>query len=86
MKLILPDFICEDTQEFELECRNLSELYNSLAENNKEIADNLFENDAKPNKNVIFVMNDKIVKKGTYDKLEFDDNTVLEILLQLAGG
>ena len=86
MKLILPDFICEDRQEFQLNCNNLPELYKSLEENNKEIADSLFENNYKPNKNVILVMNDKIVKKGTYDELTFDDNTVLEILLQLAGG
>ena len=86
MKLVLPDFICEEDQELELNCTNLKELYQCLMEVNSDFAEKLFESDSVLNKNVILVMDDKIVKKGSHAQLEFRQDTILEVLLQLAGG
>lgn len=86
MKLILSEYIFEGQNELSMQCRNLQEMYEEIQKIDSSIAEKLFDESGKIKRNIILVMNDKIVNKSTYSEVEFLDNTVLEVFFQFAGG
>lgn len=85
MKIILPNYFCE-VNELEINCENLEGLKIRLKEENEQILNLLFDNYGNINNNVIFAMNGKVVKKEMYSSLEFQKDSILEVLVQFAGG
>ena len=87
MKVILPEILVDaaDT-ELELQCSDINSLYEELHKKNKKYADSLFNEDKTLKKNVILALNGKVVRKKLYNETKFNQDGILEILLQLAGG
>lgn len=86
LKVVLPHFLCADENELIVECSNVGELYEAFHKKDAEIANKIFSEDKSFKRNVILVLNGKLVKKSEFDNIKFGEKGVLEILLQLAGG
>ncbi len=88
LKVVLPHFLCSNANENELmvECSNISELYDAFYKRDTEIVNKIFSENKSFRRNVILVLDGKMVKKSEFDNIKFGEKGVLEILLQLAGG
>ncbi len=88
LKIIMPSYLCGDTNENELNvcCSNLQELYSVLSKECLEIVNIIFDENKMFKRGVILALDGKMIKKTNYNQIEFGEHSVLEILLQLAGG
>ncbi|SHO53553.1 hypothetical protein [Anaerocolumna xylanovorans] len=88
LKVVLPSYLCEDANENELNvcCSNLQGLYSVLLKECSGIVNKIFDEDKMLKRGVILALDGKMINKSNYDQIEFGEHSVLEILLQLAGG
>ncbi len=88
LKVVLPDMLVTDINncEVEVDSSNLQELCDELNKKCSNCVDKIFDENKNVRKNIILVLNKKIIRKSQYKDLKFNEYGVLEILLQLAGG
>ncbi len=75
-----------ENTEIELNCSNISELYNEINSKFPNYVNSLFNEDKTVKNNVILALDGKVIRKKQYAETKFEPNGLLEILLQLAGG
>lgn len=88
MQVILPQILVEDKKEekVEVQCIDINGLYVEIKNKCPKYVNSIFNEEGIVRKNVILVINGKVMKKKEYESIIFSEESLLEILLQLAGG
>ncbi|MGN7415044.1 MULTISPECIES: MoaD/ThiS family protein [unclassified Paenibacillus] len=87
--VILPQFLtslARNQQEIQVEVTDLAELKNYLASSFPALKEKLWESNGTTKRNVLFVLNDNLIKFEDYKVIQFKQDDELNIILQFAGG
>lgn len=87
--VILPQFLtslAKNQQELRVEATNFAEFKNYLDSSFPTLKEKLWEADGNAKRNVLFVLNDNLVKFEDYEATQFKQDDELNIILQFAGG
>lgn len=97
ISIILPQFLSiliDDKQEkntfndcvIKLNARSALDLFIVFSQHYPQIVHKIFMDNGTPHKNIILVLNDKIINKSALSETVFKQDSVLEIMFQFAGG
>ncbi|EKE01004.1 MAG: hypothetical protein ACD_21C00246G0007 [uncultured bacterium] len=65
---------------------SIKELFNVFTKEYPQMVRKIFADDGALHKNVVFVLDEQILDKNHIDKVAFNENSILEIMFQFAGG